>query len=340
MKKINKQRKPRKEIKTPLLVILTLMLAPLLLGFGICLGFLINSIINASFEDVLAGIIITLPVFIVYFILLTILMCNSDSENVQPLKWYINNHLISLVVCLVIAGVTVFSLGVDNDIDINYVIGFLTFPFVGVISTPNIVKHVFNNSKWKEVLYKHGNLHKAKNNNDFYRLATPVPFEDKLKARMRLEEFLNVLVVVVIMLIIILVTGHYMVTDHSYTDDLLKNIMIMRARKAFGFMFFLTIFLLAFGIPIIAYYISNAIYRFKIIKEHKYLAYHAIVSGGSNGIAIYQKNMHYQFKYCIYIGIKAKDVHQTPATLIFIPDYVLVVPDSEEYKLDKYKYTK
>ena len=334
------KRQPRKELNTAILLILCLVFAVLLLGFGICLGFLINSIINETLTDVLATICITLPVFIVYFIVLTILMCNSDSENVQPFKWYVNNHLISLVVAIVIAGVTVFSQGVDSDIDINYIIGFLTFPFVGIISTPNIVKYVFNNSKWKEVLYKHGNLHKAKNNNDFYRLATPVPFEDKLKARMRLEEFLNVLVVVVIMLIIILVTGHYMVTDHSYTEDLLKNIMILRARKAFGFMFFLTIFLLAFGIPIIAYYISNAIYRIKIIKEHKYLAYHAIVSGGSNGIAIYQRNMHYQFKYCIYIGIKAKDVHQTPATLVFIPDYVLVIPDSEEYNLKKYKYKK
>ena len=331
MKKENKKRQARKEIPTALLVILSILYSVLLVLLGICIGFLINAIVNYSLLDILANLIITLLVGIVSLILHIRLMCNSDSENKEPLKWYINNVFIALIISLILTALTVGILGAENDSDINILIGTLMFPLLGIISTPNVIKYSLNDmSKWKNVLYKHGNLHQVKKSKDYYKMDTPLPFEKKLLHALHKEEFLNVLVVVVVMLIVIIIGVHYMVTDHSYTDNLFQNILIMRARKAFGMVFFLMIIFIVFGIPIIAYYLCNAIKRSRVIRKHEYIAYHAIVSGASNGIAIYNNNTHYQYKYAIYVGIKAKDIHNTPATLVFIPDYVIVISDNKE----------
>ena len=335
MKKVNKKRQIRKELSTPILVILSILYSIVLVLFGICVGFLINAFINYPIQDILAHLFITLSVGIVSIILHIILMRNSDSENVQPLKWYINNTFIALTIGLVIAAITVGTLAFKEGSDINILVGTLMFPVIGILTTPNIVKYVLNDtSKWKNVLYKNGNLHKIKNSKDYYRVDTPVPFEKKLLSALYKEEFLNVLVVVGIMILVIIIGVHYMATDHSYTDNLIHNFLQYRARKAFGFVFFLMIIFLAFGIPIIAYYVCNAIKKRSIIRKHKYIAYHAIVSGASNGIAIYNKSIHYQYKYAIYIGIKAKNIHSTPATLVFIPDYVLIFPDNVENRND------
>ena len=329
MKKENNKR--RKELNTPLLVILSLVYSAILVLFGICDGFLINAFVNYSIYDILANLAITLFVGIISIVLHIILMRNSslDSENGQPLKWYVNNVFIAFIITLILTAITVGILGAEYDSDIDILIGTLLFPLIGIISTPNIVLHVLKDqTKWKDVLYKHGNLH-SKKTKDYYKVDVPVPFEKKLLTALHKEEFLNVLVVIGIMLIVIILALHYMVTDHSYTDSLINNFIMYKARRASGIMFFLAIFFLAFGIPIIAYYVSNAIKRGNIIRNHKYLAYHAVISGSSNGIGIYNNGVHYSYKYAICIGIKAKDLDLTPVTMIFIPDYVLIIPDKE-----------
>ena len=300
MKKANKKRKPRKELNTPLLVILSLAYSALLVLFGICDGFLINSFVNYSMNDVLANLAITLFVGIVNIILHIILMRNSslDSENGQPLKWYVNNVFIAFIISLILTAITVGVLGSEHDSDIDMLIGTLLFPLIGIISTTNIVIHVLKDqTKWKDVLYKHGNLHEIKKSKDYYKVDTPVSFEKKLLTALHKEEFLNVLVVIFFMAFVIIGALHYMVTDHSYTDNIIQNLLILRVRRGFGFVFFSMIFFLAFGIPIIAYYVTNAIKRKNIIRNHEYLAYHAIISGSSNGgIGIYNNGVHYSYK--------------------------------------------
>ena len=96
----------------------------------------------------------------------------------------------------------------------------------------------------------------------------------------------------------------------------------------------LMIIFVVFGIPIIAYYLCNAINRSRVIRKHEYIAYHANVTGGADGVGICNDGVHYHYKYAIYVGIKAKNIHSTPATLVFIPDYVIVIPDYVELKKD------
>ena len=334
MKKNNKKRRPRKELPTGILLILILLFAAIYLLYGICVGFLINALLNGTISEKLIYALFVLIVGIAHFIILTILMRNSDSENVQPLKWYINNILISLTVNLIITALTVITLQTGDGI-INFLIGFAIFPFIGIITTPNIIKYVRKDTeKWKHIFYRNGNLQNTKKSDKYYRVKPPVAFEKKLLHAVYKNQFLNVLVVIGIMAVVIFVCGRYMVTDHSYTDNVVTNIMITKANRSFGFIFFLTLIFLAFGIPIIAFYISNSLKKIRTVRNHEYIVYHAIVTSVRNSkITIFDGNVHYTYKYCTCVGIKEKNINRTPATLIFVPDDVFLFPDNEKYKI-------
>ena len=45
------------------------------------------------------------------------------------------------------------------------------------------------------------------------------------------------------------------------------------------------------------------------------------------GLFAKNKNKQYKNKYCILVGMREKQIDNTPAVLIFIPDDVLVFPD-------------
>ena len=325
MKKINNK---RKELSIGILLILILLFTVIYLCFGICIGFLIDAFLNESIDDVLINLLFTLIVGIIYFVLLFILIRDKDILGVKPRKWYVNCILISLTLNLIITAITVFALQSDNGI-INYIVGFSIFPFIGIITTPNIVKYVKKDTeKWKNIFYKNGNLDSIKNSKDYYRLQTPVSFEKKILLEVYKHQFLNVLVVIVIMLFVIFLGVNYMTTDHSYTSNIITNVVKIRAKKSFGFIFFLMIIFLAFGIPIITFYISNALKKIRVVKNHEYIAYHVIATSVNNSkITIYDKNKHYTYNYCTCVGIKEEEINNTPAILVFIPDDVLLFPE-------------
>ena len=215
---------------------------------------------------------------------------------------------VSFTLNLIITAITVFTLGSYGS-EINYLIGFAIFPFIGICTTPNIVKHVKNDtSSWKKIFYKNGNLYTIKNSPDYYRVKAPVEFEKKILSAVRKHQILNVLVVIGVMLVIVFLGINYMTRDHSYTDNLIKNLIITRNRRNFGFIFFMMIFFLAFAIPIIAYYVSNALKKIRVVRDHEYIAYHAIVPSVNNGrIGIYHKGKQFTYKYCTCVGIKEKE---------------------------------
>ena len=331
MKKVDKKRKSRKELSTAVNLILILIFSCVFICFGVCIGFLINSFINYSINDIIVNTFFTLLVGLVYMVLLLILIRNKDSENIQPCKWYVNCVLISITVTFIITAITVFTIDTKEDNITNYLVGVCIFPLIGIITTPNIVKYVKKDTnKWKNIFYKNGNLHKIKDSKDYYRVHTPVSFEKKILSAIYKEQFKNILVVIGFMVMVIVACIHHIIRGHSYSGDVMMNLIELRTERSFGFMFFLMIFFLAFGIPIIAFYVTNALKKIRIVKNHEYIAFHAIVPSVYNGrISIYNKNKHYTYKYCTCVGIKEKDVNLTPATLIFIPDDVLLFPDSK-----------
>ena len=62
------------------------------------------------------------------------------------------------------------------------------------------------------------------------------------------------------------------------------------------------------------------------------MAYHAVVKYmDTYKMVIDSGNRKYEYKYSTLVGMKEKQVHDTPAVLIFIPDDVLIFPD-EKFK--------
>lgn len=338
MKRINKK---RKTLSTGILLLLILFFSVAVLCFGISIGFLINACLNESIENIMLNILFNLIVGTIYFVLLNVLIRTKDIENNKTRKWYFNGNLLSLVLTLPITAITVITLQ-PTDGFINGLVGFGMFPLIGIITTPNIVKYAKKDTeKWKKIFYKKGNLDSTKETNDYYRVKTPVSFENKILFAVYKHQILNILVVVGFMVFTIYLCVHHMITDQSYTDNVITNIMQTRANRSFGFVLFLTIIFLSFGIPIVSYYVTNALKKIGVVRNHEYIAYHVIVPRINNGkIYIYDKNRKYAYNYCTCVGIKEKNIHNIPATLIFVPDDVLIFPDNEKYKVEKYKKTK
>ena len=329
-----KKNKSRKELSKLSIALIILLFPIIFILFGICIGFLINSFINQTYKEILTNSIFTILSGIVYIILLQLLIRTKDKENNKPFKWYINGILISFMFTLIISSITIITLQ-PNDGIINFLIGFSIFPLIGIITTPNIIKYVNKDTEgWKQIFYSKGNIHKINNSKDFYRVSAPVEFEKKILLAVYKEQLLNLFVVVGFMLFIIVISLFHLLNKHGYPSNMLE----FRAERSFGLMFFLMIIFLAFGIPIITFYIANALKKIKVVRNHEYIVFHAIVSSVKNNkISIYNKNKYYKYNYCTCVGIKEKDIHNTPSILIFIPDDVLLFPDNDKYKIEKNK---
>ena len=78
--------------------------------------------------------------------------------------------------------------------------------------------------------------------------------------------------------------------------------------------------------------------KIRVVKNHEYIAYHAIVPSVNNGrIGIYHKGKQFTYKYCTCVGIKEKEVKDTKAILVFVPDDVFLFPENEEYRGERYE---
>ena len=331
----NSNRKPRKELPLWLNIILLLLFLVIYFIFNICVGLLISELINKNFDEIIGYAFWALVSGFIYLALLLILMRNSDSENVQPLKWYLNNFYIALIANLIVTSVVVLINGIENNIDINYFVAFGMFQITGIISTPKIVSFVKNDTKnWENILYSNGNLHVNKNSKDFYEVHAPVEFEKKLLRAVIIDQFLNIVVVIAVIVFIVFICIHYMVKGHHYTNNLFYNLLVIRFKRSFGIIFFLSVFFVIFIIPIMMFYISNAIKKIRVILKHEYIVYHAIVSSvKSNKIDINKDGIHYSYKYCNCVGIKSWKVKDTESILVFIPDDVFLFPVNEKYRV-------
>jgi len=73
------------------------------------------------------------------------------------------------------------------------------------------------------------------------------------------------------------------------------------------------------------------VYKLIKIRNHEYIAYHAIVKmADGSAITIEKDGRLFSYKDYLCIGIDAKEINNTKGTLVFIPDDVLFIPDNEQ----------
>ena len=292
-----------------------------------------------------AALVLAVPAGVLAFVLLFILLKDYKIEKkgktagtTKPVKWYIDKLLAGLVPVLVISALVLIITYSEEDNPVFYVTGFLIFPVLSIAISPNAALYSLKDMKdWKKIFYGKGNLENFKDNKDFYSIKPPLPYERKIYRAVVKDQFLNISTVLVIMFFISVITILKMmrgVPDGIAPGNLIAAIIYVRAKRAMGFRFFVFLFICVFGFPVFVWYVTNAISKLRIISKHEYIAYHAVVAR-VNGYVMYinsDDGRKYKYDYCSLIGMRAKQVNNTPATLVFIPDDVLVFPDKNSDK--------
>ena len=336
-KKKTHKNTPEKVKPFPIGVTLLLILLLSCTAVAACIftGFVIDALITVITEgagaDMLAVYIIIAAVIVTVLLILLFALIrhrSSDKKN-RFTESYTEDVLFVLIFLAVGAAVTLFALGENNNID--FLVALAIFPAVGIITTPNAVRYALKDmKKWEKIFYSNGNLHSCKEDENFYKVKTPVSFERKLYWAVFKNQVLDHVVVISLMLLIVIRGIERIIYgSHKAAPGLIGAIVHVRIERSTGFLFFAMIIIAAFCIPILAYYITNAACRLSVVRKHKYIAYHAIVkSVKSYKININDKGRHYSYKYATCVGIREKNVHDTRAVLIFIPDDVLVFPDN------------
>lgn len=331
----------KKNLSTGKKLLVALFLSCSLIFLGIMLGFFIKtsylSIFDHSKEDMTYDFIISLGFTIIsaipFFIFSMILLRDYESKkNEKTKKWYIDKICVLLVPVWITASAVVMSFVGKEEESIYSAIGFIMFILIGIIVTPNIIRYAINDMKnWENVFKTRGNLHKGYPTKDFYKVGSKVPFERKLYFSVIKIQLLDIWTVIIVLLFFVILGLFSMTHENSPSSGgILSAVVRVKSERADGYLFFILLFITSFWIPILAYYITNTVYKLRVVRKHKYIAYHVIVkSVDGYVIRINNKGKFFKYNYCTCVGIKAKNVNNTKATLIFIPDEVLLFPDKE-----------
>ena len=317
-------------------LLLIFILSCTFVAASISMGFLFDALITfiigekAAEKLAICFILTAVLVTILLALFFTLIRHRRTEKKYLVTESYANAALIVLVFLAIGAAVTLIALG-NNDLD--YLLAIVIFPTVGIITTPNAVRYALKDiKKWEKIFYSNGNLHRCKEDENFYKVKAPVSFENKLFWAVFKNQVLDHVVVICLMLLIVNSAIIRILYDsHKAAPGLIGAIVHVRFERAGGFLFFALIFIAAFGIPILVYYITNAVCRLRVVKKHTYIAYHAIVKNvRSYKITINHDGRKYSYKYATCVGIREKNVHDTKAVLVFIPDDVLVFPDKDQ----------
>ncbi len=305
---------------------------------GIFLGFFIKylylGILNNDRDSIdmsLMGLVSSFIIGLIFSITLIIILRDYDKNKKEKnIKWYIDKFLFSLIPVLITLAVVLFSFYTDENEIMYLSFSVLLFLFIGIITTPNVIIYALNDMKdWKNIIYKNGNLGYVKKAKGFYKMHAPVAFERKLYFAVLKVQLLDIFaVLLVIFFVIISLLFFNSVNSSEINGNILYAFAHVKSVRADGYMFFISIFLAAFWIPIFAYYITNAVYKLRIVKRHQYIVYHAIVDKVDTfKIRINSGGVNYKYDYCSCVGIKAKNIDKTNAILVFVPDELILFPE-------------
>ena len=235
-------------------------------------------------------------------------------------------------IIMVLSTVFLFAESRRNDQNLDLIVAVLMFPSAGFMVMPMVIKKEIGDLRnWKKLFYGNGNLDTCKENSLFYKADVPVAFEKILYRAVMKYLLLDAIVVIAVSALIIFPTFYWITNGYSRgNSSVLFALRYVRLRRRTGLMVFLTIILIAFGPAIAAFYLTNFIYRLRVVRKREYIAYHAVVNSVNNSkINIYGEKCHYTYKYATCVGMREEDIHDTPATLVFVPDNVFIFPDEK-----------
>ena len=318
-------------------IILIILFPIALMIFAMSNGFFLDVLLEAIIrKSVLADLgiygSITVISGIVEVAIMHALLKGYDKvvEKKKTLKWYFDKQLIPMFVVGITSALVLITKRNDDNEGLYRVIGAAMFPLMGITATPNVVRYALREMKnWKDAFYKTGNLHKSKDSKDFYRVRKPLPCEGRMCFTVvRTQLMILVGVILIMLLIVYAYISSISVPDSVPAGDIAQAVIFVRRRRGQGPLFFMMIFVVTFAISIIAYCITYMAKKLRVILRHEYIAYHVIVKKVEDStVTVDRDGKVFHYKDCSCIGIQAKKINNTGATLVFIPDDVLLVPD-------------
>ena len=329
-----KPKKTDKSMPMGIKLLLILLLPCSTVAFAVSAAF--------AFQDAYS-LVITVPSGIAAFVIFMILLkdykpagnekLRKKAANKSPktAKWYVDKIIAALVIFGVVFAIFLIAVGAGENEVVMYA-GFLIFPLLSILIAPNAVLYALKDMKsWKSIFYGKGNLESFKDNKVFYHVKTPVAFEKRLFWTVVRDQILN-FSALISLLVFAAISGLISILtydSHSVSPgDLIGAVFYVRVRRGTGVMAFILLMVAVFGFPLLVYFLTIAIYKLRIIAGHKYMAYHAVVKYvNSYKVRIDSDGRQYEYKYGTLVGMKEKQVNDTPAILIFIPDDVLIFPD-------------
>lgn len=297
-----------KPLSTGKKLLLILVLAPAIVGLGICTAY--------SFADITA-LIPALIAGIAAFISLTLLLKDRNRDgDPKPARWYVDKYLIALVPALIVGAFGLIAVGSDIERDELSVAGFAVLPCLSILIAPNAALYALKDQKtWKMNIFdEKGNLERFSDDQDFYMITPPIPNEKRLLRAVIKDQLLNVFTLVAVIFIMAAVN--------------LYGLLNGRHARSEGMSFFVLLIIVVFGFPFFVYFVTNMISKIRIVLRHEYIVYHAIVKSVRDyHLQIDHNGRRYKYDYCSCVGIKEKDIQDTRLTLIFVPDDLFVFPD-------------
>lgn len=262
-----------------------------------------------------------------------------NEKTSRTLNWYINRILFVMTILFFLTGVVIALNAAVTDNTKNLMLGLACIPATGIIITPNIVLlAVKNNRSWKDRAFKDDRgksfAQQILQDKSFCEIDDTSPYHSKVVGGV-VREAIKSFVLMIVFILAGFAAAVYTLIDESemsewfafkrwgryaykYDVDTLTDI------GAVTFILAIIIFL----IPILAYFITGTACRIRSVCRHDYLAYRAVASGIDRGNVYIkgEKGKKYGFRHCKRLGIKAKQVHDTKAVLVLVPDREFLLP--------------
>ena len=314
----------KKEIPIGIQLILILLGASLFILFCVGTGVMIDAIVAIilegtnldGFENYIWRIV---PVGIAH-IFFFIAFCLDGIPGLKKSKGesFREDILGMFLIVMGFSSVVLMALAAKYDRDIDGIIAMLILPAIGIVITPKWVKTAVKKiDKWEDSQKSKTHF---KDDEFFYRLKTPVSFEKRLYFEVFKNQFKFLFIgfgVVLLLIVIVL---------HVFSGDSIPSEKISDGGALFALVAFFGIAI--FGIPLFAVFMTNSICKLRIVKKHKYQAFHIIAKRADDKKLIVERGTNIQsYEYPICVGIRKKDVKDTRATMIIMPDMVMVFPD-------------
>ena len=332
-KKSNRKRKQeaagKKETPIGVTLLLILLVSALFILFCGATGVMIDAIIAFSTgcvkpEETGNYLWRIVPVGIIY-IFFFIVYCLDGIPGLKKSKEesFREDILGMFLIVMGFAGVVLMALAAKYDRDMSGIIGMLIYPAIGIGITPKIVKKsIMKMRKWED---SKNILTYSNKDENLYSVKTPVAFEKRLFFEVVKYQFGNLFLAIGLVIVMIVVALNVFSGSTIRSGSFAGRAALSAIASMIG--------IGIFGIPIAICFLTKSIYKLRLVKKHKYQAYHVIAKSANDKVLLVEIGGYFQkVEYPVCVGIRKKEVHDTKATLIFLPDTAMLFPDK---KFDK-----